>query len=106
MDKKFIQQITNAADGLCEAYDKIGVRVQDEPFSFGPILHRSHVWTNGDDTGVQLDGVCAQDVTTLTLYHNHYLGDHIAIVAGNDYQYGDDPGEIIFRDAVVVCIIS
>lgn len=35
-----------------------------------------------------------------------YYGDRAAIVAGNSYEYGEDDGEIIIADPVVIEIIA
>ena len=87
-------------------YEKIAIRVQDVPFSMGAMDHCSHVWVDGEETEDTLDGVCAQDIETIDRYNNCYYGDHVAIVAGNDYTYGEDAGEIIISDAVVIAILA
>lgn len=106
MTTEMIKRINEIAEGLSYDYDKIGVRVQDVPFALGEMEHKSHVWDDGDDTGEELDGVCVQDVKTLSKYHNDYYGDYIAVVAGNDYSYGEDAGELIINDPVVVAILA
>lgn len=84
-------------------YEFVGVRVQEQGFELGAIEHLSHVWYNGDDTGVELDGVCACKLDRLGV--NQYYGDHAAIICGNEAEYGEDDGEIIIRYAVVVKIL-
>lgn len=106
MTTEMIEQARAIADELSMDYEVFGVRVQDVPFTMGAMDHASHVWDNGDDTGEELDGVCAQDVKTLNKYHNVYYGDYIAVVAGNDYSYGEDAGELIISDPVVVAILA
>ena len=49
---KLYDQIMEAAEA--SDYEYIGVRVQDVPFTLGPINHNSHRWDNGDDTGEDL----------------------------------------------------
>lgn len=87
-------------------YEKIAVRVQDVPFTAGPMDHCSHVWVDGEETDETLDGVCGQDITTIDRYNHNYCGSHVALVAGNDYTYGEDAGEIIISDAVVIAIFA
>lgn len=87
-------------------YEKIAVRVQDVPFTAGPMDHCSHVWVDGEETDETLDGVCGQDITTIDRYNHNYCGSHVALVAGNDYTYGEDAGEIIISDAVVIAILA
>ena len=93
------------AEELWDEYEKVGIRVQDCPFTLGAMDHVSHVWIDGVDTGEGLPGVCALDLSSSNLWHE-YFGQHVAIIAGNEYSYGDDPGEIILHDAEVVRILS
>lgn len=106
MTLDLINAAIDAANEYNLDYDKIGIRIQDEPFDLGPVSHCSHVWIDGDDTGDELDGLCVQDVRTLKTLHNSYFGSHVAIIAGNEYEYGEDPGELIIRDAVCVKILA
>lgn len=82
----------------------IGIRVQDVPFEMGALNHNSHIWDDGDDTGEELDGVCAISRDMLR-YAFQYYGDHIAIIGGDYGESGEDVGEIIIRDAEVLEII-
>lgn len=89
---------------LCMEYEHVGIRVQDSSFSLGPIDHVSHVWDDGEDTGVELGGICAININSLG--HSHeYFGSHVAIICGYSAEYGEDPGEIIISDPEVVSII-
>lgn len=101
-----IKTAKEVAKELFYEYEKIGVRAQDVPFELGSMDYVSHVWDGDCDTGEELNGVCTQDVYTLDKYNNHYFGNHFAIIAGNEYEIGNDPGEIIIRDPVVVKILA
>lgn len=103
---EMIEAAKETAEELFFDYEKFGIRVQEVPFEIGTMDHVSRVWIDGEETEEDLDGVCAQDVTTLDKYSNEYFGDYVAIVAGNDYEYGADSGEIIIRDPVVVKILA
>ena len=96
---KNIKKIAEEMD-LSLDYEFVGVRVQEQKFELGAIEHLSHVWDNGDDTGVELEGICACKLDRLGV--NQYLGDNVAIICGNEAEYGEDDGEIIIRDAEVV----
>ena len=89
-------------------YDYIGIRVQEEPFTLGPIYHVSHIWDDGEDTGEELDGICTinGNADNLEALAAGYNGDHIAILASNQAEYGEDAHELILRDAEVIDIIS
>lgn len=106
MTVEMIQKAKEIAEELAWDYEKVGLRVQEVPFELGKMAHVSRVWVDGDETDEELDGVCAQDVSTLGQYDNQYFGSHVAIVAGNEYSYGEDPGEIIISDPVVVAIFA
>lgn len=102
-----ITQIANDFDD----YEYVGVRIQEEPFSPGEIDHRSSVWVDGDETDEVLDGICAIDVNSVHRIANNpwfygYPGDHCAIIAGNSATGGEDDGEIIIHDPIVVHIVS
>lgn len=93
-------------------YGYIGIRTQDEAFALGKLSHRSHVWDDGDDTGEELDGVCATDINSPSIrahcddaINGCYFGDHCAIIAGNSAEWGEDEGEIVISDPVVIHII-
>lgn len=105
MTTEMIENIKKIAEemDLSWDYDFIGVRVQEQEFELGEIDHLSHVWDNGDDTGVELDGICVCNLSRLGV--NNYFGDHVAIICGNEAEYGEDDGELIIRDAEVVKVI-
>lgn len=108
--KKYADEIRALMDSIYAdldlgCYAAYGVRVQDVPYKLGRIDHVSHMWDNGEDTGMELDGICCTSVTMLDLASSYY-GDHVAIIAGDNYIYGDDPGEIIISDPVVIAILS
>ena len=105
---EIVERVKGIADGL--DYDYIGFRVQEVPFALGEMNHRSHVWDDGDDTGEELGGVCAIDVRSMffrpSQYGECYFGDYAAIVVGNHAEYGEDAGEIVISDPVVVEVIA
>ena len=105
MNAEMIKNIKKIAEemDLSWDYEFVGVRVQEQEFELGTIEHLSHVWDNGDDTGVELDGICVCSLDRLGA--NNYFGNHVAIICGNDVEYGEDDGEIIIRDAEVVKVI-
>lgn len=105
MNAEMIKNIKKVAEemGLSWDYEFVGVRVQEQGFELGTIGHLSHVWDNGDDTGVELDGICVCSLDRMGV--NNYFGDHVAIICGNEAEYGEDDGELIIRDAEVVKVI-
>lgn len=104
------EDVVSAVESAYDEYDYVGLRIQYEPFEIGEIDHLSHVWDDNNDTGEELDGICAIKVTpesVLRILKEHsYFGDNIAILGSNSVTYGEDPGEIIMRDAVVTSIVQ
>lgn len=85
-------------------YEKIAIRVQEEAFSIGSIDHCSHVWVDGEDTQKELNGICCTMLDSIGI--NEYFGEHAAVIAGNSFSYGEDSGEIIIEDAVVLAVLA
>lgn len=85
-------------------YGFIGIRQQEEPFTLGPMLHCSRVWDDGEETDMELPGVCATDIDSRVF--PQYFGEHVAIVCGNIAEYGEDEGELIIADPVVEYIAA
>lgn len=66
----------------------------------------------------ELDGVCAYDALDKQTWAYNAIGsltdedvkkvfchDHCYLIGGRDYQYGEDPGEIIIPDAKVLEVL-
>lgn len=111
LNTAMISEIRNTIEvmNLDFEYDYIGVRVQEQPFELGKIDHMSKVWIEDVETAEYLNGICATSVDFLGLVfadcNGEYFGDHVAIICGNEAEYGTDVGEIIIRDAIVSAII-
>lgn len=108
---KVTQEMINKAREIAEEanwdYEVVGVRVQDVPFELGKMDHVSRVWVDGEETEEELDGVCVTKVADLTAKaYGEYFGEHAAVVAGNKFSYGEDLGEIIIKDAMVIAILA
>lgn len=90
-------------------YDCIGLRVQEDDIdSKGDIMrHKSYVWIDGDITDDQLEGVCAVDVEDadkLSKYSG-YPGNYVYVLGSVRARGGNDPGEIIMINPVVLDLI-
>jgi len=88
----------------------IGIRTQEMPFeAVGDIMsHTSVVWYDGEETDIELDGVCALDIRQFKSIEDairaskmSYVGKYTAIIESDYWEYGQDPDEIILRDPVV-----
>jgi len=91
-------------------YEFVGLRTVED--GHDP-LEESKVWIDGEITEDGVGGVCATDVDEFTAYAQHnmaeknyrvgfYFGENTYIVAGNKSSYGDDLGEIVIEDAIVI----
>lgn len=96
-------------DEIGAEYSFIGVRVQEEAYGLNVgdvVTHNSHIWDDGDDTGVELDGISAMSIDRLNAIRCEYYGSTV-IILGSDYaEYGEDIGEIVMQDAQVLAIVN
>lgn len=88
----------------------LGIRVQISSETPTPdvgdtLRHRSHVWDDDEDTEEELRGVCAVDARKLDIVWKYY-GDDLLLLRGWDWTHGEDEGEIIIRDPVVVGVFK
>lgn len=93
-------------DGL---YAYIGIRVQDDAYGLHvgqTVEHSSHVWVDGEDTEDELDGVCAINYEAIRFVNAEYFGDTIIVLGSQNAEYGEDVGEIIMQDAVVLAVVE
>jgi hypothetical protein len=91
-------------------YETIAIRTQEQSFELGAIDHQSSVWDNGTETGDLLDGISATTIKSdagMAQHHNgYYFGSHTAILGCQRSEMGEDIGEVIMEDAVVLYIIK
>lgn len=89
-------------------YEFYGLRIDEGVLAeVGEVARRSRVWADGDLTDQMLDGTStlavdkggAQSVLdALAIYH----GDQISLLGSYYRAWGEDDGEVIMRDAVVL----
>ena len=100
-----IDQIAHASE-----YDYIGFRVvNNEVYRVGDIAKRSRVWVDGEPTDELLSGASAISKDKLSYTYDGYegyLGDTILILGSNNAEGGNDPGEIVMIDAIILDIID
>ena len=104
-------------------YDFFGLRHDEHAYSIGEEVSRSHQWYQDDPAawgedlpyieelglwdGGELGGTCAIEVTEGGVEKaikeaNKYDGSHIYLIASCEAWGGNDYGEVIMPDAVVV----
>jgi hypothetical protein len=91
-------------------YETIAIRTQEQPFELGAIDHQSSVWDNGTETGDTLNGISAtsikSDAGLSQQQSGYYFGSHTAILGCQRSEMGEDVGEVIMQDALVLYIIK
>jgi len=100
-------------------YNYYGLRTDDRILSVGEEVGDSldTYWDNDEET--YLDGTSAtgfgclwyddddmDEVEKALKIQESYVGSHMYLIAGDSSTYGDDPAEVIIRNAVVVAVIK
>ncbi|MBR7146478.1 MAG: hypothetical protein IKD11_02010 [Oscillospiraceae bacterium] len=108
------EKILNAIEN--GEYSYYGIRVDDGvDYSIGDAVAASRVWVDGDPTDEDLDGTSCiglkfnatvSDVERAIKAASIYYGDRIYLIGGDDMEYGEDAGEYIIKDAVVVEVLK
>lgn len=106
INASLMEKINAAVEKYDWDYALIGVRVQEQEFELGAIGHVSHVWVDGDETEEELNGICVKNIRNYFDDGAVYYGDHVAIICGNRAEYGEDNGELIISDPVVVEVLA
>jgi len=92
-------------------YDDVGLRVQESDYGMtvgDKVDYQSKVWIDGEMTEDLIDGICcigASEAARRTLSFGAYMGDVIVVLGSNRATNGEDDGELILRDAIVLDII-
>lgn len=88
-------------------YGYLGLRFQDEPMAVGEVIdHNSHVWDDNNDTGAELPGLCVLSKGAVDHASYYDWMKHCAIVGYDDMEYGEDYGEHIARDPIVLEVLK
>ncbi len=106
------QQIHEIAKKLPDYdYDYVGLRVQESDYDLvvgDKIDHQSNVWIDGDMSEDLIDGICcinADAAAGRILSFGAYMGNVILCLGSNQATRGEDDGELILWDAIVLDII-
>lgn len=109
---QMLNRLRDVAQEIIYDYEVVAIRVQEPEFKLGEISHISHVWIDGDETADTLGGICGISSNFAEIAFNRvnfpiYPGEHVAaIIAGNRFTYGEDSGEVIISDPVVVEVLA
>jgi len=92
-------------------YGYVGLRAQESDYGMtvgDKADHQSTLWDDGEMTEDLLDGICcisAREAARRVLSFGAYMGNVIIVLGSNHSEHGEDDGELILRDAVVLDII-
>lgn len=98
---KTIEQAIQAAG---EIADGIYLRWSEAEHEVGEILSPSVVWVRGEPTAETLPGTCAIDphIRLSRLDRSTAYSGKVYLVTGRVVGQGEDPGEVIIEECVVV----
>ena len=108
-----IREIASKYQG--DEYAYIGIRTQEMPFELGQIRHESLVWVDGDMTEEGTGGISVTSIdepqvvmhsSEASCFTGEYFGSHQAIIGSNNAAWGEDAGELIMQDSVVLEVLS
>lgn len=117
-----VNLIVNKLNELNYTYNYYGIRACDELYDIGAQLPCSYdqYWQVPYYEQAKLDGTCAtgfgylwfdgekEDIVLVKKaleINSKYRGKYRYLIAGNDADYGDDDGELIIKNAVVVAVL-
>ncbi len=105
---------------LMQGYNYLGVRAlqDDEDYKVGEITRNSLDWDAENDcsSDQELSGICAVEVDmdddnreraieeTLAFVRANYWGGTAVLLGAHGTEHGNDPSEIIMRNAQVIAI--
>ena len=84
-------------------YDYVAIRICPDVVEVGQTLEPSFVWVDGEITEEVLEGTCGINIQSNAACG--YFGKCMAIIGGYYAEYGEDVGELIVKDAVVIAIL-
>lgn len=96
-------------------YEYIGIRVEDGvEYQIGEMANVSRVWVDNEVTDETLDGTSCigfranateEEIEEALEAADIYYGDQVYLIAGNEMTFGEDDGEYIIKDAIVIARI-
>lgn len=123
-----IQKIINIIENDDDCFAFYGIRATTEEHTAGEELSNSFVWVDGEKTEEELDGISTMGIKDLTeeavirtikclgrdacehfgvkanVYHS-YVGQNFVLIKGDSAAAGEDNGEWVIRNPVVVAVL-
>nr|DAP79036.1 MAG TPA: hypothetical protein [Caudoviricetes sp.] len=123
-----IQKIINIIENDDDCFAFYGIRATTEEHLAGEELSNSFVWIDGEKTEEELDGISTMGIKDLTeeaviraikclgrdaceyfgvkanVFHS-YVGQNFVLIKGDSATAGDDNGEWVIKNPVVVAVL-
>jgi hypothetical protein len=123
-----IQKIINIIENDDDCFAFYGIRATTEEHSAGEELSNSFIWVDGEKTEEELDGISTMGIKDLTeeaviraikclgrdaceyfgvkanVFHS-YVGQNFVLIKGDSAIAGDDNGEWVIKNPVVVAVL-
>ena len=123
-----IQKIINIIENDDDCFAFYGIRATTEEHSAGEELSNSFFWVDGEKTEEELDGISTMGIKDLTeeaviraikclgrdaceyfgvktnVFHS-YVGQNFVLIKGDSATAGDDNGEWVIKNPVVVAVL-
>ena len=112
--KKFSADVVNQIKEKVDDAEYIyyGIRIDDDvKYEEGDFASESRIWDNGEPTDEYANGTCCvgikagaseEEIQKALKIAEDYYGDDVYLVGGDSMEYGEDAGEYVIKDAVVV----
>lgn len=104
-----IKKIAETIDKDQYMYSYLALRCQPVPEEIGSTMaHRSSQWIDGEEQHEQLDGVSAISLASIKWLdddkYSGYEGPYLILIGSDNGQYGEDNGEVVLTDPIVLDI--
>jgi hypothetical protein len=102
-----IKQLAKYAEKYEGEYGYIGIRIQESDYGVvvgQQINHTSSVWVDNEQTEQFVNGTSAISINN-TGYITGYPGNVILILGSDRIEYGEDAGEIVMKNPVIIEIV-
>lgn len=97
-------------------YEYYGIRIDDSvSYQIGERTAKSRIWIDGECTDETLNGTSCvgikfnasdDEIQMAINIASQYYGDKVSLIASNNMEYGEDIGEYILKDAIVIKILK
>ena len=115
-DDAAVSAVLSAVEAAAAEYEHVGIRITENRLEVGSTPENSRVWVDGEPTEETLNGASAVQVKPdeksvrnalrasglIKGGRSEYYGKSVSVIGSNEMTYGEDDGEIVMSDAVVV----